>query len=170
MGKVAEIKKRLGVADGYGAGPLHLLAVISSFALAGYAFLRISHVPAPVNTVLWLAGAIVAHDLIAFPLYSLLGLIAYGAMRPREGAAPGGRPSALNYVRIPAYLSGIAFVVWFPLILGRSEKIYQRASGLSTSAYAGRWLLLTGALFAISALAYAWRLRQSRRTAAAAAG
>lgn len=159
--RVADARARLR--DVYGAGPLHLLAVIVSFSMATYGFLRISHSPAPVNTIAWFVGAIIAHDLIAFPVYSLLGLIAYGAMRPRDQASErsGGLP-VINFVRVPAVLSGIAFIVWFPLILGSSERRYQAASGLSTSAYQGRWLLLTAALFGASALTYAIRLRRSR--------
>ena len=44
-----------------------------------YAFVEIAGQPAPVSFAIWFAGAIVAHDLVAFPLYSLLDLIAGGA-------------------------------------------------------------------------------------------
>ena len=54
----------------YGASPLHLLAVIASFAIAAYAFLRIAGTPTALQTFLWLAAAAIGHDLIAFPLYS----------------------------------------------------------------------------------------------------
>jgi hypothetical protein len=50
--------------------------VIASFAPATYGFLRIAESPAPVSTVAWLTAAIVAHDLIAFPIYSLIALLA----------------------------------------------------------------------------------------------
>jgi len=139
----------------YGEGPLHLLAVIAMLAVAGYALLEVADRPAPLSFALWFAGAIVAHDLIAFPFYSLLAKIAGGA-----SAAAGDRGRrALNFIRVPAILSGLALIVWFPFILGLSSETYENASGRSTDPFLGRWLALTAALFAISALLYALCLR-----------
>jgi hypothetical protein len=143
----------------YGAGPLHLIAVIASLALAGYAFLEIADRPAPLNFALWFALAIVAHDLLAFPLYSLLDAIA-GRALPRVG---GGGRIALNHLRVPALLSGLALVVWFPLILDLDGAQFEAATGLSADPYFGRWLLLTAVLFAGSGLVMALRLRASAR-------
>lgn len=142
----------------YGAGPLHLVAVIASFAVATYAFLEIAERPGLLSFAIWFAGAVVAHDLIAFPLYSLLGLIAGGASR--AGGELGRR--TLNHVRVPALLSALAFVVWFPLILRVSAETYADASGRSADPYLARWLLLTAALFAGSGLLLAFRQRRAR--------
>ena len=79
--------------------------MIASFAIVGYAFLEIAQRPGPVSFAIFFAGAIVAHDLIAFPIYSALDGIAGRA---------GGRgigPAAFNYLRVPALLSGFAFIV-----------------------------------------------------------
>jgi hypothetical protein len=138
----------------YGDRPLHLLAVVASFSIATYAFLELAERPAPVGFALWFAGAIVAHDLIAFPLYSLLGLIAGRAASSRSGGS-----GAVNWIRVPALLSAFALVVWFPLILGLSSGEYEAASGRTTDPYLERWLLLTAGLFAASGLAYAARMR-----------
>ena len=143
----------------YGAGPLHLLAAVASFAIATYAFIEIAERPSPIGFVVWFAAAIVAHDLIAFPLYSLLGLL---AGRLGAGAATAG-PPAVNYVRVPALLSGLALAVWFPLILGVDAAGYEAASGQSTDPFLGRWLLLTATLFAGSGVLYALRTRRARR-------
>jgi len=137
----------------YGAGPLHLLAVLASFAIAAYAFFEIAERPAPLSFALWFGGAVVAHDLIAFPLYSLFGLLA------GRGAAGSAGPW-VNYVRVPALLAALAFVVWFPLILGLSGERYEAASGLTTDPFLGRWLLLSAALFAGSGFLYALRMRR----------
>ncbi len=145
--------------ESYGAGPLHLIAVVASLALAGYALLEIAGRPAPLNFAIWFGLAIVAHDLVAFPLYSLLGALAGRALPPAHEA---GR-MALNHVRVPALLSGLALIVWFPLILGLDEAQFQAASGLSTDPYIGRWLLLTGTLFAGSGVLLAFRLRGRAR-------
>jgi hypothetical protein len=71
----------------------------------------------------------------------------------------------VNYLRVPAAFSLLVLIVWFPLILGLSAGTYHRASGLSASPYLGRWLALTGAMFAGSAACYAWALRRAGRRA-----
>ena len=144
----------------YGEGPLHLLAAIASFAIATYAFLEIADGTAPLNFAIWFVAAIVLHDMLAFPFYSILGVIVGETLRDPP-AAPA-RPSALNYVRVPALLSGFAFIVWFPLILGFGEDEFVESTGLDTDPYLGRWLLLSGVLFAASALVYAVQIRRAR--------
>ena len=134
----------------YGAGPLHLLSHLAALALAAYAFTRIFAGVQPWNVVLWFAGALVLHDAIAFPLYTALDRL---ALRSR------GR--AVNYVRVPALLSALSFIVFAPLILGLGDGRYERATTLSQDIYLGRWLLLCGALFAASGLLYAVRARRS---------
>lgn len=133
----------------YGAGPLHLLSTLASLALAAYAFTRIFAGAASQNVVAWLVGAVVAHDLIAFWLYTGLDRLARGR-----------RVRGVNYVRVPAVLSGFAFIVYFPLILALGDR-YEGATTLSQDVYLGRWLALSGALFAASALLYALRARRS---------
>jgi hypothetical protein len=151
-----------GVRDRYGSGVLHLLAVLATMAVAGYAFIAIVARPNAINVLLWFGGAIVAHDLIAFPVYSGLSLIAGRTAGLREDRLDVRRALALNHVRVPALLSAFALVVWFPLVLGLSADRYRDDTALSASAYLGRWLLLTAALFAGSAIVYALRLRLRR--------
>ena len=147
----------------YGSSTLHLLAVLATMAVAGYAFIAVVARPGPVSFALWFGGAILAHDLIAFPLYSALALIAGAAARLDRDAPGIRRRAALNHVRIPVLLSGFALVTWFPLILGLSAERYGADTGLSANVYLGRWLLLTAALLLGSALAYAIRLRLDLR-------
>lgn len=143
----------------YGAEPLHLLATVASLAVAGYAFLRIFENPGTGAVLLWMGGAVVAHDLIALPLYSALLRVAEegaeAAVRPRRRAL-----LALNHVRIPAALSLLLLAVSLGLILGLDEQRYQLTTGLDTDRYLGNWLLITAALFAASGLAYALKLRR----------
>ena len=107
----------------YGDGPLHLIAVVISFAIVGYAFIQIAASPSPVSFAIFFAGAIVAHDLIAFPVYSALNLIGgRAASIARLG------PATINYVRVPALLAGFAFVVWFPLILALDPDRYEAST------------------------------------------
>lgn len=142
----------------YGAGPFHLLTGLAGLALAGWGLAQALDVLAsPANFLLWLGGAVIAHDLILFPLYSLLDRVASGAAAPERGRL---RTAALNHVRVPTLLSGLAFLVWFPLILGLDPEVFERASGTSNDVYLERWLLLSGALFAGSALVLAMRARR----------
>jgi hypothetical protein len=130
---------------------------------------------------IWFAVAIIGHDLLLFPLYSLADLsvqrlLPWGAGRRRAsrqaatdpGAVPG--PPLINYVRIPVAFSLLLLLAFFPLILGLSEPEYHRASGLTTQPYLWRWLAVTGVLFAGSAVVYALRCRrassQARKQAA----
>ncbi len=138
----------MSLRDLYGAGALHLLSTLAALALAAYAFSRIFAGPQPTNVVAWFAGAIVAHDLVAFPLYTALDRLARGR-----------RTRGVNYVRVPALLAGLTFIVFAPLILGLGDGRYERSTTLSQDVYLGRWLLLCGALFAASALLYAVRAR-----------
>jgi hypothetical protein len=144
----------------YGAGPLHALVGLAAFALAGWALAQALDVLAtPANFLVWLGGAVIAHDLVLFPLYSLLDRAASAAAAPERGRL---RLAALNHVRVPALLSGLVFLVWFPLILGLDPALFERASGTSNDVYLERWLLLTAVLFAGSALVLGLRARRLR--------
>ena len=146
----------------YGASPLHLLALLACFGLAGYAAARLvsSH---PVAVVVWFLGAVVGHDLLLMPLYSLADRSAMAAVRHREPQLPA--TPWINYVRVPAALSGLLLLVWFPLIL-RLQSPYHASTTLSADPYVWHWLAVTGALFLLSAVAFAVRLRRQSRTAA----
>jgi hypothetical protein len=146
----------------YGDSPLHLLAVIASFAIAGYAFLRIVEAPSALATIGWFAGAAVAHDLLAFPLYSGLNLIAHRTLGgPADSREERRRVPLINHLRIPALLSAMALLLFFPLILGLASANYERDAGLSSDVFLTRWLGLCAALFLGSALIYALRLRRA---------
>jgi len=152
----------------YGDSPLHLLALLASFALAGYAVLAVVTAQQWRGFAVWFAVAIVGHDLLLFPLYSLADL-SVRRLLPRRaggtGALTAGRmaPPVVNYLRVPAAFSLLVLIVWFPLILGLSAGTYHRASGLSTGPYLSRWLAVTGAMFAGSAVCYALALRRAGR-------
>ena len=141
--------------DRYGASPLHLLTLLASFALAGYAALQELRGPVPVRVAGWFLGAVIAHDLVLFPLYALADRSLTGLRRRPAAAA---RSGAVNYLRVPVLLSGLLLLLFFPLILRKSEGAYGRASGLDESVYLSHWLLITGVLFGGSAVTYAIRV------------
>lgn len=145
------------VARWYGANPLHLLALLGCFALAGYASAQLvkSH---PLAVALWFLGAVVGHDLLLLPLYSLADRSAMAAVRhrpPRLPAVPW-----INYLRVPAGLSGLLLLIWFPLILRRGTQ-YHASTTLSPDPFLWHWLAVTGALFLLSAAMLALRLRRT---------
>ena len=133
----------------YGASPIHLLAHLASLALALWALGEILDARAATNILVWLAAAVLLHDAVLWPLYSLLDRAARVAVR-----------GAINHVRIPAGLSALAFVAGFPAILEVREQNYTRVSGVGFDGYLGRWLLVSGLLFAGSAALYALRVRR----------
>ncbi|MEU1623879.1 hypothetical protein ABZ746_00740 [Streptomyces sp. NPDC020096] len=147
----------------YGAGPLHLLVLICSFALTAYAFVRFFAVR-PVDVAIWFVGAAILHDLILLPLYSLADLSAHSVLRHRAERVP--TVPWINYLRVPVFLSGVLLLVWFPLILDLAIP-YRGDTRLPESVYLGRWLVITGVLFGASALAFALRLGRLRRAARA---
>lgn len=140
----------------YGAGPLHLLALLASLALAGAAASRIVDDPLRLRYAAWFLGAVVAHDLVLFPLYALLDRSAVLLLRRTRAPDAG----SVNYLRAPALLSGLLLLVFAPVILQRSEPAFGAASGLTQDAYLGRWLLISGLLFLGSAVLYAARGRR----------
>jgi hypothetical protein len=143
----------------YGANPLHLLVLLGSFALAGYAAAQLvkSH---PVAVAVWFLGAVVGHDLLLMPLYSLADRSALAAIRHRTSRLPA--VPWINYLRVPAGLSGLLLLVWFPLIL-RLHTDYQTSTTLSPDPFVWHWLAVTGALFLTSAALLALRLRRAAR-------
>ncbi|MFC5673197.1 hypothetical protein [Streptomyces incanus] len=134
--------------------PPQLLLLLCSFALCGYAGVRLLDGDWFL-IALWFVGAAVLHDLVLLPLYAAADrALVKSTGRHREW---------VNHVRVPAALSGLLLLVWFPLITGRVSKRYAGATGLSADGYATRWLILTAVLFGGSAVLFAVRSRRRRR-------
>lgn len=136
--------------------PLQLLLLACSFALAGYAGVRLLE-GRWLAVVLWFAGAAVLHDLVLAPLYALADRALTGSLSAL------GRRTWTMYVRVPTALSALLLLVWFPLISGRMADRYRQAADLSTDGFLERWLLITAVLFGGSALLLALRLRSATK-------
>lgn len=94
----------------YGEGPLHLLLMAASFALAGYAGVRLL-AGDTFGVIVWFVGAALVHDLVLVPVY---------ASADRLLCRCAGRRSGLvNFVRVPAFLSGLLLLVCFRSSPGR---------------------------------------------------
>src|ERR1700730_4261099 len=138
----------------YGAGPLHLLALLGCFALAGYAAAELL----PNNAVgipVWLVGAVIGHDLLLMPLYTIADRSATAVFRHRPQHLPA--VPVINYLRVPVVLSCLLLLIWFPLIF-RLPTRFPATTTLPLDPYLWHWLAVTGALFLLSAPALCLRL------------
>ncbi|OBF95526.1 hypothetical protein A5790_07410 [Mycobacterium sp. 852002-51152_SCH6134967] len=147
----------------YGSHPLHLLTLVAGFALFGYVLATLTP-PALWNTrtwwqsiAVWFAAAIVVHDLVLFPLYALVDRALLWSTR-----IPRLRVPLLNYVRVPALGSGLTLLLFLPGIIKQGAPVVLAATGQTQDPYLGRWLLLTSAMFGISAVVYAARLATTK--------
>lgn len=148
----------------YGANPLHLLALLASFAFVGYVAVPML-ASSPWSIIIWFVGSAVLHDFLLFPLYTLADLPVASAWRHRfERGQPTVTVPWINYVRFPVVISGTLGLMWLPLI-ARLPPSYTAFTGYSMTPYLPRWLVVTGILFAVSGLLYAWRLGRARRYA-----
>ncbi len=148
----------------YGSHPLHLLTLIVGFALLGYVVTTIK--PTTLwnpnvwwqSIIVWFAAAIIAHDLVLFPVYALADRILLAARRGKGRADEAPRVPVLNYVRVPALGTALTLLVFLPGIIKQGAPTYLAATGQTQDPFLGRWLMLTAAMFAISAVCYAVRL------------
>ena len=141
----------------YGSSPLHLLALLGCLALSGTVVLRVLDGPQGIRIAVWFLGAVLAHDLVLYPLYALADRSLGGALRRRRSA-----PGSINWVRVPALLSGLLLLLFWPVITQHSEASFQFASGLDQDVYLARYLAIVAVLFGGSALLFALTRRRRR--------
>jgi len=150
--------------DFYGSHPLHLLVMLAGFALLGYIVATVEPVTLWNPQVwwqsiaVWFAAAIIAHDLVLFPVYALADQLLAATAERRHRS----KVTALNYIRIPVLASALTFLVFLPGIIEQGKPTYLAATGQTQEPFLGRWLLLTAAVFGISAALYAARLAAGR--------
>lgn len=136
----------------------HLLLIVAGLALGVWAAVRIvAQSPNWLWIAIWFAGAAVVHDLVAFPLYA-------AADRALVAASGRARVSMVNQIRVPALGSLLLLVVFLPQIGGQGDGSFTGTSGLAPGPYLLRWVIVTGVLFALSAVVYGIRVlrRQPR--------
>lgn len=144
----------------YGSRPLHLLTLIAGFALLGYVVATIK----PValwnphvwwqSIIVWFAAAILAHDLVLFPIYAFLDRL----LARTVDRLPPPRVPLINHLRVPALGAGLTLLVFLPGIIKQGAATYSAATGQTQDPFLGRWLLLTAAMFGMSAGIYAVRV------------
>ena len=150
----------------YGSHPLHLLIMLAGFAVLGYIVVTIK--PQTLwnpqvwwqSIAVWFAAAVIAHDLVLFPVYAVADRL---LTLPAERRTQPARIPAVNYIRVPTLGSALTLLVFLPGIIEQGAPVYQAATGQTQEPFLGRWLLLSAAMFAASAVAYGARLAVSRR-------
>jgi hypothetical protein len=150
----------------YGAGPWHLIGSLGCFAVAAYALAKVLGESGWKEILLLFAVCVVAHDLVAWPVY---GLVDRAAVRLDQRHRQGRSPAVpwINHVRVPSIISALLLVMFFPLVLRLSSVVYLADTGFTEQAYLFNWLAVTGVLFAGSALLYLVRVVLANRRRAA---
>jgi len=134
----------------YGAHPAHLAALTAGFVIAAFA-LHVLLAERRLDVGTWLVGSAVLHDAVLVPAYLAADATLVAVWRRRPGRVPW-----LNYVRFPAAISAVAFLVYSPLILRKAQS-FSYATGRNTHAYLSHWLFVTGVLFGVSGVVYLTR-------------
>ncbi|CAN5664424.1 hypothetical protein BH10ACT9_BH10ACT9_04250 [soil metagenome] len=148
----------------YGSHPLHLLVLIVGFVLfaAVIATIGVEALWNPESwwqsIAVWFAAAIILHDLVLFPLYAVVDRVLTGATSRESDSNSGTGVPVLNYIRVPALGAGLTLLVFLPGIIEQGAPEYLAATGQTQEPFLGRWLWLTAAMFAASAVVYAVRL------------
>jgi hypothetical protein len=140
------------IARRYGASGWHLAGHVAYLALAAYVLAQLLDRPAAANIVAWLVAAIVLHDLVALPLYTLLDRLLWRAAPRRLAAA----------LRTAAVLAGFSLLVFFPPVLGLNGRTFARVAGHPPSGYAARWIALAAGVTLLCLGAAALRRRRDR--------
>ncbi len=142
-------------------GPGHPVAMLLTYAITGYAVWAIFQNAEPWTVLLWLGGAIVLHDFVFLPLYTAAYRLAWrvgGVDQDRRR-----RVIALQHLAVPFMVSLLLLLAALPLIFSLSPGIYRPTTGMTEEPYLERWLAMTGALFVLSGIAYAIRVRRAGR-------
>jgi hypothetical protein len=164
----------------YGERMFHLIVVVAALALGVYAVsvLGVRNLFNPnvwwQSSVVWFAVAVIGHDLILFPLYTLADRLLPRQRGPHKDRPTSpqlsGRVPLTNYVRMPTLAAGLLLMLFLPGIINQGAPTYQAATGLTQAPYLSRWLLLTATFYLVSAICYAVKtLLVQRRTAGSAA-
>ncbi len=153
----------------YGAGPVHLVALLVSLAVSAEAIVHWFDLPGPdsMRVLLWFVGAIVVHDLVVLPLYTLLDVVgrrltASSSSSSSLSAAPRRSPGWV-YVRVPLVICAILGIAFLPEIARLGSATYHVASGSTQDRYLVRYAITCAVVLGASALAYALSRVRARR-------
>jgi hypothetical protein len=112
----------------------HLLVHGLLFAIFGWVVLQLLDARENFNILAWFVLSIVLHDLALWPFYTTVDRV---MSRVKASA-----------FRVPAALSGLLLLLFFPSIIGRNDASFARVAGEEPTGYLERWLIVTAVLFA----------------------
>lgn len=146
----------------YGAPIWQLPLLVAGFTVTGWIVLRLSGEATAVRMLIWFLAAVVAHDLVLYPLAATADRVLVTAAGVDGRLRPGVRRAVVNHVRVPALGAALLFLVYLPGILQLGGGAFSAATGLTQEPYLGRWLLVSATMFAVSGLLLAARLTLRR--------
>lgn len=155
----------------YGAHPLQLLLILSSFVVVGYTLwlLGFTALWNPdtwwQSIAVWFVGAALAHDLLLFPVYAAADRILVAASR-RQSIRDRRSPALpmINYVRVPLLAVGLITLLFFPGVIRQGAGSYNRATGQTQEPFLLRWVLLCAVILLVGLGIYlVARVRARRR-------
>lgn len=137
--------------------------------MAGYtASLTVSDAADWPRILIWFAAAIIAHVLFSLYVRADRSLPAgLRALRPHPRPGPPRVPT-VNYLRLPLLGTGLLFLLFVPGIIKQGASSYVTPRPRPQQPFLDRWLLLTAAMFGLSAILYAARLGYTHRRPATA--
>ena len=146
--------------------------MVSGFALLGYILATFK--PATLwnpgtwwqSIAVWFAAAVVAHDLLLFPLYALADRV----LSARAAEPPEAHPKVLarNYIRVPALGAGLTLLIFLPGIIEQGAPDLPGGDRTNPAAVPGQVAAAHRGDVRVSAVGYATRLAAARRRARAA--
>lgn len=145
----------------YGEPWWHLAALLASFALCGYALVQLL-AGDWWGVVQWAVGAALIHDLVVVPLYGGADWLLHRAVRAGRPRSPR-RIAVVNHIRVPAFVSLMLLLVYWPLIAQDTGPQLRAVTLLDPGVFRTRWLTITGVLFALSGLHLTFRLWHVRK-------
>jgi hypothetical protein len=140
----------------YGEPWWHLAALLASFSLCGYAMVRLLAGDWR-GVTQWVVGAALIHDLVAVPLYGGADWLLHKAVHAGRPRSPR-RIAVVNHIRVPAFVSLLLLLVYWPLISKDSGAQLWAVTLLDPGAFRTRWLMITAVLFGLSGLHLTFRL------------
>jgi hypothetical protein len=134
----------------YGARLLHLVGLIAVIGVSAYAVVQVAGRPDFRAMAIWFLGAVIAHDLVFLPAYSVANRLSASAGPVRRRGR--GALLVLNHLRAPIALATILFILFYPSILQRSEGGFLSNAGYGTDPFPDRWVWASVAILAASLL------------------
>lgn len=144
----------------YGASPLHLIGHVIGLGIAAFAFVQIFKGGDTVQLIEWFVGFTLLHDLVLLPLYTALDRLLHLKL-PFRRSSHGHDVPLVNHLRMPALISGVLLLMYFPLISRLGARTYLFYSGHRVEGYLRNWLLISVGLFVFSGIVYLLRLWRS---------